>query len=93
MKNQTIHGFAQFESISDFKFSLIHGREIEFRWNGVDYGAFHEGVGDKSFLLCESYKKNTDAYFHSADELLDFVIQGKKLREIITNIEVLWRNL
>lgn len=93
MKNQTIHGFTKFESISDFKFSLIHGREIEFRWNGVDYGVFHEGVGDKSFLLCESYKKDTDAYFHSADELLDFVIQGKKLREIITNIEVLWRNL
>lgn len=32
-----IRGNDSFESQSDFKHSLICGREIEFEWNGIDY--------------------------------------------------------
>ncbi len=37
MHNENIIDFSPFESIDDFKFSLIKGREIEFHWNGTDY--------------------------------------------------------
>lgn len=83
----------RFESISDFKYALICGREVEFEWNGIKYGAFHEGEGDKEFFLCEAYKDDVGTFFKSADNLLDFEIQGVPLRKIITDVIVWNRNL
>ena len=83
----------RFESISDFKYALICGREVEFEWNGIKYGAFHEGEGDKEFFLCEAYKDDDGVFFKSADDLLDFEIQGVPLRKIITDVIVWNRNL
>ena len=83
----------KFESINDFKFALIYGREIEFEWNGVNYGAFHEGEDDKAFFLCEAHKDDKGVFFRTDDELLDFVINGKSLREFITEVTVWNRNI
>lgn len=88
-----IDQFENFKSISDFKFSLIHGREIEFQWNGKDYGVFHEGEDDQAFCLGEAYKDDTIQYFKSADALLDAEIEGRRLRDIVTQIKVWFRNL
>ncbi|MBQ8767893.1 MAG: hypothetical protein IJZ16_13940 [Clostridia bacterium] len=93
MENKNIIGCTPFESIEDFKFSLIHGREIEFRWNNVDYGVFYEGEGKESFFFCEANKDNEGTYFETIAELLEFTIQGQALKEIITQVEVYWRNI
>ena len=83
----------KFESISDFKPALIYGREIEFEWNGITYGAFHDGEDDKAFFLCEAYKDDEGVFFKTADALLDFVIDNKPLREFITEVTVWNRNV
>ena len=83
----------KFEDINDFKYALIYGREIEFEWNGITYGAFHEGTDDKAFFLCEAHKDDKGAFFSTVDELLDFVIDGKPLREFITEVTVWNRNI
>lgn len=83
----------RFESISDFKQALIWGREIEFEWNGIRYAAFHEGKDDKTFFLCEAYKDNDGVYFASAENMLDFIIDGQKLRDIVTDVFVWSRNI
>ena len=93
MKNDNIIDCTPFDSIEDFKFSLIYGREIEFRWNNVDYGVFHEGEGKEAFFFCEANKDNEGTYFETIDELLKFTIQGQALKEIITQVEVCWRNI
>lgn len=79
----------KFESISDFKHAIIYGREIEFEWNGITYGAFHEGEGDKAFFLCEAYKDDEGFFFRTSDDLLNFVIEGRPLREFITEV-IVW---
>lgn len=83
----------KFESISVLKYALIYGREIEFEWNGITYGAFHEGEGDKAYFLCEAYKDDESIFFKTADALLDFVIDGKSSREFITEVIVWSRNV
>lgn len=83
----------KFESISDFKHALIYGREIEFEWNGITYGAFHDGEDDKAFFLCEAYKDDEGVFFKTADALLDFIIDDKPLREFITEVTVWNRNV
>lgn len=83
--------FSNFESVSDFILSLNHGREIEFCWKGVYYGAFHEE--DNVYSVNESDKPETEVVFNSVNELMDFVIQGQPLKDIITRVEVCWRNI
>ncbi len=93
MHNENIIDFSPFESIDDFKFSLTNGREIEFNWNGTDYGVFHEGERKESFFICEAYKDEQGKYFETIDELLDYTIQGQPLRDFITQVVVWHRNL
>lgn len=69
--NKIIPSSDRFESISDFKFSLIHGREIEFEWNGREYAAFHEGEDDTAFFICEAYKEKKA---HISNLLMNFWI-------------------
>lgn len=87
----------KFESISDFKYALIYGREIQFEWNGIEYGAFNDSSdkddGEKVFFFCEARKDDEGVYFKSADDLLDFVLDGRPLREFITEVTVWLRNL
>lgn len=93
MHNENIIDFSPFESIDDFKLSLIKGREIEFHWNGTDYGVFHEGEGKEAFFICESNKSEQGIYFETVDELLNHIIQGQQLRDFITQAEVWHRNV
>lgn len=87
----------KFESTSDFKYALIYGREIQFEWNGIEYGAFNDSSdkddGEKVFFFCEAHKDDEGVYFNSVDDLLDFVVDGRPLKEFITEVKVYWRNL
>ena len=83
-----------FESLDDFKHSLLYGREILFKWNNIEYGIFHDcDEGDKAFFICEAHKDDEGKYFETIDALLDFAIQGQCLKEIITHVDVCLRNV
>lgn len=91
--NIIMHNIDYFESVDDFKYAMLHGREAVFEWNGIEYGAFFEGEGDKSFFICEAYKDEKGMHFKSIDELLDFEVQGQSLKDIITRVNVIHRNV
>lgn len=85
----------KFEDLNDFKHSLVYGGEIEFELQGTQYGAFREGEGDKSFYLCEAYKDapGESFFFRTSDDMLDFEIDSRPLRDFITEVIVWQRNL
>lgn len=65
------------------------GMDIEFDYNGIGYGVL--GWFDNGPL---AYRKDNFGYceqhFKTPDELLDgFIIDGKPLRSIVTQIELL----
>lgn len=91
MENKNIIDFSPFESVEDFKFSLIHGREIEIYWNDIHYSIFHEK--DNLYTFLEADKLETEVGFNSIDELLEFAIQGQPLKDIVTEVEILHRNI
>ena len=94
----------RFESTSDFKISLERGGEIEFEWNGNTFGAFkymketpdspEQFLIGPSDLTKKQYPgKYTDYYADTIDEILDYVIDGDRLRDIVTSLYVIWRSI
>ena len=94
----------RFESTSDFKICLERGGEIEFEWNGNTFGAFkymketpdspEQFLIGPSDLTKKQYPgKYTDYYADTIDEILDYVIDGERLRDIVTSLYVIWRSI
>lgn len=97
----------RFETISEFKWCIFSGGEIEFIWNGKAYSITYENDGkinigegyyikDGKNINVESHEEVEDIYGFSADtadELLDYCIGGEKLRNIITKVKVVTRTI
>lgn len=79
-----------FDSVDDFKNALLYGKEIVFKWDEIEYGIFYTTQNGDKFLLCESGKTD-EQEFENVENLLDCQVQGKSLRDIITQIEVCLR--
>ena len=75
----------RFETISDFKMCMYQGGEVQFEWNNKDYSITHP---DGLISICEGNKYSEARDYETADEALEHVIDGQKLREIITKVTV-----
>ncbi len=75
----------RFKTISDFKWCMKRGGEVEFEWNNRYYSITHP---DGLIYIGEEYKEETAKEYKTVDEALEHVIDGQKLREIITQVKV-----
>ena len=82
----------RFKTISDFKDCMSRGGEVEFEWNNKTYCAFGklQKTVNSAIQMCisEAYKPETEKWCDNADEVLEYVIDGQRLREIITKVTV-----
>lgn len=95
MKGKTIYIFPEdnrFETISDFKWCLKCGGEIQFRWKGQDYGVVRYGL-DKKITVYRAHDKASQQAYDSSDDALEYMIGDDRLRDIITQVEVLFRSI
>ena len=87
----------RFKTISDFKWSLQYGGEIQFDWNGKGYGVFRlekTPGSDDMFYIGEDNKEETGAWYKTIDKVLDHhILDGVKLCEIIMQVDVTSRNI
>ena len=80
----------RFETISEFKWCVECGGEIEFEWKGTLYTITHpEGM----INISEAWKPETEQWCATADEALEYMIDGVRLRDIITQVEVKARTI
>ena len=82
------YGSWKFDSISEFKERVNHGYEIEFRWKGVYYFITACYVKGK-IIICEENKQETEKWYDTADEVLEYKVGGDRLRDVITQVEVI----
>ncbi|WP_085833810.1 hypothetical protein [Clostridium merdae] len=80
----------RFHTISDFEDCIIRGGEVEFIWNDVTYTITHP---EGRINISEAYKPETEKWCDTANQVLEYIINGKKLRDIITKIEVIFRSI
>lgn len=95
-RTDKMHYFAnsaelQFESISDFKWCMRCGGEVEFTWNDKSYGIGHEQDGKMVFY--EANNAASEIFCNSSDEILNIMLGKFRLREIITEINVIARSI
>lgn len=82
----------RFKSISEFKWCLMCGGEIEFRWNGKSYGVIRYGI-DGKITVYEANNKESERVFDSSDDALEYMIGDECMRDIITQVEVIFRSI
>jgi len=82
----------RFKTISEFKWCIHDGGEVAFDWNGKSYGVFPKVKptpdSETMILIGEDDKEETCRYYTTIEELLEHPVDGVKLREIITQVEV-----
>ncbi len=80
----------RFKTISDFKWAMEYNSEVEFEWNEKVYSITHP---DGIISICEGNKYSEAKDYETADEALEYVIDGQRLREIITKVKVWSRTI
>ena len=79
----------KFESLGEFKFCLSCGANVGFEYNGVEYGL--EGHNNSFDIWI--YKKGDIANNLTLEQVLDYEIDGVKIRYLILTAEIIERAL
>ena len=80
----------RFETISDFKDCIVRGGEVEFLWKGKPYSITHP---DGKISICQGGHYSEAVDVDEADELLDYLLGEDTLRDVITQVEVIYRTI
>lgn len=80
----------RFVSLGDFEDCMIRGGEVEFVWKDKIYSITHT---DSKISISEVFKQETERLYNIADEALEFKVDGVRLRDIITEVEVTNRTI
>lgn len=86
----------RFKTISDFKWCVNNGGEVEFEYNKRVFGIFpfqkRTPESKQQILICEKFVDNqeeTEKYYNTADDALEFMIGNVRLRDVVTEI-IVW---
>ena len=87
-----------FKCLNEFYYSLLNGREIQIKYNDKEYCIFNIGEDnseEKSKILVG--EANADDSFIEYSNIYNFAeiyqIDGKKIKDIIPDCIVTWRNV
>ena len=89
----------RFQTIAEFLDVMRRGAEVVISWKDVDYGIFlfhdDEEHGGKHYEIaqCGTVEVNraTTMCCKTPDEILEYRVGGDRLRDVITQVEVLER--
>ncbi len=90
----------QFTSLSEFKWCLECGGEIEFVWKNKTYGVFPQLRKDANSPLqkvitqiYDDHTKENESWCDTAEEILDYDMDGQRLRDVFDEILVTSRTI
>ena len=96
----------RFKTVSEFKWCVNDGGEVEFEWKGNQYGIGHPNGRILINAMCyekdgkyynvntnEEYTSEDELWGDTADDILEFNVSGDKLRDVITQVTVWFRSI
>lgn len=85
----------RFKSISDFKWCINNGGEVEIEWRGLSYGIFSQLRRTPNSPLQKMISQvgiedpaSTEKWCDTADEVLEYMVGDDRLRDVITQVTV-----
>lgn len=88
----------KFSSLNEFLESLLDGREIQLKYDGKEYCIFNIGADnsvEKSKILVG--EGNAEESFVEYANIYNFIeiyqINGRKIKDILSDCIVTWRNI
>ncbi len=81
----------RFKTIGEFKDALNRGAEIEFEWKGVEYSL--TPVDGCCFSIAVALRQETEKLCSTTDDVLEYMLGDDKLRDVVTNVNVIDRML
>lgn len=82
----------RFKTISEFKFCMDCGAELDFMWKEIHVGIVPYGR-DKKISIYLWNQPETEQVFDTADDALEYMVGSDRLRDIITQVTVLDRTI
>ena len=97
----------RFKTISDFEQCVRYGGEVEFLWKGKSYSITYPNgiinIGEGYYIDSNGVARNVESHkpckeiygldCETADGILDYILDGDRLRDIITEVEVTARTI
>lgn len=90
----------RFKTISEFKWCVGGGGEVEFEYHDKVFGIFpklkQNPDSHEQILIVQKFvenQKDTYKWYDTADDALEFTIDGVRLRDVITQVEVTDRTI
>ncbi len=80
----------RFVTISDFKTCMQYHGETEFMWKGITYSVTHY---NGNIAISHSRRQDTEMQRKTADEILEYMVGEDRLRDVITQVAVLYRTI
>ncbi len=80
----------RFVTISDFKTCMRYHGETEFMWKGITYSITHY---NGCISISHSRRQDTEMLKKTADEILEYMVGEDSLRDVITQVTVLYRTI
>ena len=86
----------RFKSISDFKWCMKQGGEVQFDWKGISYCCFgcicQSPKAEPRMVISQAgsveINRRTEKWCDTADELLEYMVGEDRLRDVITQVTV-----
>ena len=82
----------RFKTISEFKMCMQWGGEVEIEWKGTHYGIVPYGR-DKKISIYLWNRPETEQVFDTADDALEYMVGSDRLRDVITQVNVIDRTI
>ena len=79
----------RFKTISEFKECIIRGGEPVFVWNGESQGVC---FADNGYCIARIYGTG-EKMCSSPDSVLEYLLDGDRLRDIITRVSIISGNI
>ena len=88
----------RFKTISDFKWCVNCGGEVQFEWKGLVYGIFpkqQKTLGAPIQMLITQVLIDpedmvaSEKWCDTADDVLEYTVSGDRLRDVITQV-IVW---
>lgn len=90
----------RFKTISDFKDCMIRGGEVLFEYNnkmfGISPNLKHTPESNYQILISQieiDNQEETEKWCNTADEVLEYIIDDTRLRDVITEVKVWMRTI